>query len=91
MKLCGNDYGKTDRQIDRQTDRQAGLFLLTATGSDFAGETHSHICVRPRNPFLEDTELFICPDIVANCTYATDSLQALYCDITEWMLSFTNF
>jgi len=47
---------------EQQTGR--GLFLLTVTGSAFAGETHSRICVRFRNLILEDNERFIFPDIV---------------------------
>jgi len=71
MNSCGNDYGTTARQ--------RGLFLLTVTGSVFAAETHSRICVRLRNLILDDNELFISPDIVTHCTYVNDTLQALYC------------
>jgi len=70
MNRCGNDYGT----IDRQT----GLFLLTLSGSVFAGGTNSSICVRPKHLFLQDTERLICPEIVTYCTYETDPLQALY-------------
>ena len=45
------------------TERQTDLFWLTVTGSVFAGGTHSLICVRSRNPCLEDTKRLICPQI----------------------------